>query len=108
MGFASSCKTVGMTLRSNPVERDATLPDGRVVRVRVGVPEDSYIAAKELDTVTIELYAHGEHLAAVTTVLDADQESEAHALAQEIVGGLEAGTLAPTAGALEPLADSLR
>jgi hypothetical protein len=105
---ASSCKTVGMSLRSNPVERDATLPDGSVVRVRVGVPEDSYIAAKELDTVTIELYAHGEHVAAINTVLDADQESEAHALAHEIVVGLESGTLAPTAGALEPLADSLR
>jgi hypothetical protein len=97
-----------MSLRSNPVEQDATLPDGRVVRVRVGVPEDSYIAAKEIDTVTIELYAHGEHVAAVSTVLDADQESEAHALAREIVVGLESGTLAPTAGALEPLADSLR
>jgi hypothetical protein len=97
-----------MTLRSNPVERGATLPDGTVVRVRVGVPEDSYIPAKELDTVTIELYAHGEHIAAINTVLDADQESEAHALAQEIVIGLESGTLAPTAGALEPLADSLR
>jgi hypothetical protein len=88
-----------MTLRSNPVERDATLPDGRVMRVRVGVPEDSYIAPKELDTVTIELYAHGEHVAAINTVLDADQE---------IVIGLESGTLSPTAGALEPLADSLR
>jgi hypothetical protein len=95
-------------LRSNPVERDATLPDGSVVRVRVGVPEDSYIPAKELDTVTIELYAHGEHVAAINTVLDADQESEAHGLAQEIVLGLESGTIAPTAAALEPLADSLR
>jgi hypothetical protein len=105
---ASSCKTVTVTLRNNPVERDATLPDGRVVRVRVGVAEDSYIAARELDTVTVELYAHGEHVAAVTTVLDADQESEAHTLAQEIVVGLESGTLAPTAGDIEPLADSLR
>ena len=97
-----------MTLRSNPVEREATLPDGRVVRIRVGVAGDSYIPAKQLDTVTVELYAHGEHVAAVSTVLDADQESEAHALAQEIVIGLEAGSLAPTAAALEPLADTLR
>ena len=44
----------------------------------------------------------------MTTVLDADQDSEAHALAEEIVVGLESGTLSPTAGALEPLADSLR
>ena len=38
-----------MTLRANPVERDATLPDGSVVRIRVGVPADSYIAQKELE-----------------------------------------------------------
>ena len=98
----------GVTLRSNPAEADATLPDGDTVRVRVGVPEDSYIAARELDTVTVELFAHGEHVAAVTTVLDADQEREAHALLRDIVAGLESGTLAPTAGAIEPLADSLR
>jgi hypothetical protein len=97
-----------VTLRSNPVEREATLPNGRVVRIRVGVPEDSYIAQRELDTVTIELFGDGEHLAAVTTVLDADQESEAHALAHDIVTGLESGELEPTAGSLEPLADTLR
>jgi len=97
-----------VSLRSNPVEREATLPNGRVVRVRVGVPEDSYIAQRELDTVTIEIFGNGEHLAAVTTVLDADQESEAHALAHDIVTGLESGTLEPTAGSLEPLADTLR
>jgi hypothetical protein len=44
----------------------------------------------------------------VTTVLDADQESEAHALAHDIVTGLESGELEPTAGSLEPLADTLR
>ena len=97
-----------MSLRGEPLEQEVTLPDGRVVAVRVGVAEDSYIARKELDTVTIELYADGEHLAAVTTVLDADQEHEAHTLAEEIVLGLESGKLRPTAGALEPLADSLR
>ena len=97
-----------MTLRDHPVEREATLPDGRVVRVRIGVADDSYIAQKELDTVTVELYGNGEHLAAVSTVLDVDQTSEARALAEEVVIGLESGRLLPTAGALEPLADSLR
>jgi arginine utilization protein RocB len=97
-----------MTLRSHPVERDATLPDGRVVRIRIGVPDDSYISQKELDTVTIEIYGEGEHLAAVSTVLDAEQTSEARGLAEEIVIGLESGRLLPTAGALEPLADNLR
>jgi hypothetical protein len=97
-----------MSLRGNPVEREATLPDGRVVRIRVGVADDSYISQRELDTVTLELLGDGQHLAAVTTVLDAAQESEARALAQEVVIGLESGTLEPTAGALEPLADTLR
>jgi hypothetical protein len=97
-----------MTLRSDPVEREATLPDGRVVRIRIGLADDSYISQKELDTVTVELYGDGEHLAAVSTVLDADQTNEARALAEEIVIGLESGRLPPTAGALEPLADSLR
>ena len=97
-----------VSLRRTPLEHEATLPDGRVVQVRIGVPEDSYIPARELDTVTIELYGDGEHLAAVATVLDAEQESEARALLREVVAGLEAGTLAPTAGALEPLADTLR
>ena len=87
----------------------ATLPDGRTVRVWIGVPEDSYIARRDIDTVDIELsLVGGNHLAAVNTVLDADQESEARALAREIVAGLESGKLEPTAAALEPLADQPR
>jgi hypothetical protein len=97
-----------VNLRAGPLEEDATLPDGSVVRVRVGVAEDSYISKRELDTVTVEILGHGEHLAAVTTVLDADQDSEARELLHEIVTGLESGELAPTAGAIEPLADRLR
>jgi len=96
-----------MSLRT-PLFRDATLPDGRVVHVRVGVPEDSYIPARELDTVTLELSDDTGHLAAVSTVLDFDQDGEAHELLREVVEGLESGSLAPTAGALEPLADRLR
>jgi hypothetical protein len=30
-----------MSLRGEPIQTAATLPDGRVVLVRVGVPEDS-------------------------------------------------------------------
>ena len=87
----------------------ATLPDGRSVRIWVGVPRDSYIAPRELDTVDIELsLVGGNHLAAVNTVLEADQTSEARALAREIVAGLESGKLEPTAAALEPLADQPR
>jgi hypothetical protein len=97
-----------MSLRGEPIELSATLPDGRVVTVRVGVPDDSYIAKRELDTVDVELFDGEQHLAAVNTVLAAEQESEARALAREIVTGLEAGTLEPTAGALEALADEPR
>ena len=97
-----------MTLRAGPIEQAATLPGGDVVEVRVGLAEDSYIAKRALNTVTVELSSNGHHLAAVTTVLDADQVSEAQQLAREIVAGLESGDLKPTAGAIEPLADRLR
>jgi hypothetical protein len=97
-----------MSLRGEPIDVTATLPDGRTVRIRIGVPEDSYIARRELDTVDIELFDGGQHLAAVNTVLGAEQESEARALAREIVAGLESGDLEPTAAALEPLADEPR
>jgi hypothetical protein len=97
-----------VSLRGQPLETEVSTPDGSTVRVRIGVAEDSYIAKRELDTVTVELYAHGEHVAAISTVLDADQTDEARELLREIVTGLESGALAPTADALEPLADRLR
>ena len=84
----------------------ATLPDGREVQVWIGVPKDAY---REMNTVDIELsLVGGNHLAAVNTVLDAEQTSEARSLAREIVAGLESGNLEPTAAALEPLADQPR
>ncbi len=98
-----------MSLRGEPLEQEATLPDGRVLSVRVGIAEDSYIPRRQLDTVVLELWDNerGEHVAGVSTVLSADDVSEARALLREVVDGLEAGSLAPTAGALEPLADSV-
>lgn len=98
-----------MSLRSEPLEQEVTLPDGRVVMVRVGVAEDSYIPRRELDTVTIELWdeGRGEHLAGVATVLSAGDVDAARALLRDAVSGLGDGTLEPTAGALEPLADSV-
>lgn len=95
-----------MSLRT-PLTRDATLPDGRTVHVRVGVPDDSYVAARDLDTVAVEIFDDEEHLAAVNTILDADQEDEGRALLGELVDGLESGEIEPTAGAIEPLADRL-
>ena len=97
-----------MSLRSTRIELPARLANGRVVTVRVGVPDDSYIPKRELDTVELELWENERAIAAVTTVLDADQTSEAMALAREVVEGLESGELEPTAGAIEPLADRLR
>jgi len=98
-----------MSLRGQPLEQGVTLPDGRVVMVRVGLAEDSYIPRGELDTVTLELWdeGKGEHLAGVATVLGADDVKAGNALLREVVAGLGDGSLAPTAGALEPLADSV-
>lgn len=75
--------------------------------VRVSVADDPYIAKKELDTVALELWVGDEALAAVNTVLEPDHVSEAKTLAREVASGLESGDLAPTAGAIEPLADRL-
>ena len=97
-----------MSLRGRTIEESATLPDGRVVIVHVGVPEDPYIPRSELETVDVELHAEGTVLAAVNTVLDPDQEGEAQELAREIARKLESGELEPTAAAIEPLADTLR
>jgi hypothetical protein len=98
-----------MSLRGEALEQEVTLPDGRVVAVRVGLAEDSYIPRRELDTIVLELWdeSRGEHLAGVTTVLSVDDVDAAGTLLREVVAGLGAGSLAPTAGALEPLADSV-
>ncbi|MBW3592305.1 MAG: hypothetical protein KY396_01260 [Actinobacteria bacterium] len=90
------------------MRESATLPDGRVVDILVGVPDDPYISKKELDTVEVELRSGDAVLAALNTVLCADQTSEAVELAREIARGLASGELEPTAGAIEPLADELR
>ena len=95
-----------MSLRGRSIEQTATLPDGREVRVRVGVPEDSYIARRELETVDVELFEGERPLAAVNTVLAPEQESEALGLVRRIVAGLESGDLEPTAAAIEPFADA--
>ena len=85
-----------MSLRGDPVIHLARLPDGGEVEVRVGVPENSYVPRKLLDTVTLELTRAGRHLGALTTLLRPDQEHEAHELAHEVVRRLEAGDVEPT------------
>lgn len=98
-----------MSLRGEPLEQEATLPDGRAVLVRVGLAEDSYVRRSEMNTVVLELWdeGRGEHLAGVTTVLSPEDDGPARALLREVVGRLESGAAEPTAGALEPLADSV-
>jgi hypothetical protein len=98
-----------MSLRRVSLEQEVALPDGRIVSVRIGLAEDSYIPRSDLDTVVIELWdvGRGEHLAGVATVLSPDDVEAARTLLLEAVAGLGDGSLAPTAGALEPLADSV-
>ena len=98
-----------MSLRAAPLEQEAKLPDGQVVTVRVAIAEDSYIPRRELDTVVLELWdeGRGEHLAGIATVLSADDVDRARALLREVVEGLGNGSIEPTAGALEPFADSV-
>jgi len=96
-----------MPLRTNPIERPAALPDGRQLVVRVGIPDDPYLPKGENDTVALELLHDGEVSATVNTVLRPENEKEALALAKDVAARLESGDLQPTAGALEPLADSI-
>jgi len=84
-----------------------TLPDGREGLVSIGMAHDSYLPPREEETVVLEL-RFGRHVeAALNTVLDPEHEREATALVREIVEGLEAGRIEPTAAALEQYADRL-
>ena len=96
-----------MSLRVHPVEQPATLPDGRHVVVRVGIPDDPYIPRRENETVALELVEDDAVAATVNTILRPEHESEALALARDVAARLESGDLEPTAGDLEPLADSI-
>jgi hypothetical protein len=96
-----------MSLRGRPIEERASLPDGGEVLIRVGVLADPYVAKRNIDTVTIELEHAGEHIAAVTTMLNPKQESEALAMAREVKAGIESGEIEPTAAAIEVYADRI-
>jgi hypothetical protein len=86
----------------------ASLPDGGSVTVWVGVPDDPYVDHSIERNVDLQLREGNNVLATVTTVLDPDQEHEAHQLAQEVRGAIEGGEIPLTAAALEPFADQLR
>jgi hypothetical protein len=97
-----------VSLRGDPVVEETTLPDGRLLAVRVCVAADAYIPRRDLTTVALELVADGRVEATVNTILAPDQVLEARKLAREVATKLTAGELPPTASAIEPLADSIR
>jgi hypothetical protein len=97
-----------VSLRGDPVVEETTLPDGRLLAVRVCVAADAYIPRRDLTTVALELVADGRVEATVNTILAPDQVKEARKLAHEVAAKLTAGELAPTASAIEPLADSIQ
>jgi hypothetical protein len=96
-----------VSLKGRPIERDATLPDGRSLVVRIAVAADLYIPRRERTTVAIELVADGRVQATVNTLLTPAQVSEARKLADEVVTKLQSGEVQPTAAAIEPFADSI-
>ena len=100
-----------MSLRT-PLTRDVTLPDGRVVHVRVGVAEDGYIPAPEMDTVTLELSDGATASTSPSSYHDARRRRSGRRRAcaprDDRRRASSRGALAPTAGAIEPLADRLR
>jgi hypothetical protein len=97
-----------VSLRASPVSEHAALPGGGSVEIWVGVPDDSYIPKSELNSVDLQLREGTNVLASITTVLDADQDSEARQLAREVRAAIEADRIPLTASALEPFADRLR
>jgi hypothetical protein len=96
-----------VSLRGRPIEREATLPDGRGLLIRVAVAADPYIPRRERSTVTLELVADGRVAATVNTLLAPAQVREARKLADEVATKLQSGELQPTASAIEPFADSI-
>ena len=96
-----------MSLRGQPVEKEASLPDGRRLVVRVLVAADAYIPRRQLTTVALELVEDGHVEATVNTVLNPAQVSEARKLVQDVAARLESGELQATAAAIEPFADRI-
>jgi hypothetical protein len=94
-------------LHGKPIHETAQLPDGRHANIRVGIAEDPYIADRDLNTVVLEVRIGNGVVAALDTILDAKQVSEAQHLANRVRDGLQDGSLEPTAHSLGPLTDEL-
>jgi hypothetical protein len=96
-----------VSLRGQPVEHVATLPDGRRVLVRVALAVDGYFPRRDLHTVVLELLLNERVEASVNTVLSPKHVGEARKLVDQVAAKLQSGLLQPTASAIEPLADSI-
>jgi hypothetical protein len=96
-----------MSLRAAPVVEHARLQGGGSVEIWVGVPEDSYIAARDRTTVDLQLREGTNVLASVMTALDPDDDGPARRLAREVRTAIEADEIPLTAAALEPFVDRL-
>jgi len=66
-----------MSLRGQPLEQEVTLPDGRVVAVRVGVAEDSYIARRELDSQALDAVLAAEIQSRISAAEDYERNGRA-------------------------------
>lgn len=95
-----------MGVRESPVIRQAKLPGGGTVSVRVVVPDDPYVERAQLETVVVELEVAGNAIAAVETPLSSDDEHEATLLAERVRAALESGAVEPTAEGIEHLAST--
>jgi hypothetical protein len=95
-----------VSLRETPLTDTAALADGREVRIDLRVLDDDYVEEPQR-TVVLELREGEEVLATLNTVLEPEQDEDARRLVDEVRSRLEAGELEPTAGALEPLTDSV-
>ena len=96
-----------MTLHGNPVVETVQLPDGRNASIRVGVAEDSYVADRDLTTVTLDVRIGRSVVAVIDTILDPSQFTEARHLVARIREGLASGELEPATSSLERLADQI-
>jgi hypothetical protein len=97
-----------VSLRTDAIEHELTLPDGRTAQVRVGMAHDGYIPEREEETVVLEVRIGRFVEATLNTVLDPSQDEAAADLAKEVVDALASGHVEPTASALEQYADRLR
>ena len=89
---AAAGEPSAVSLRGQPAEATATLPDGREALVRVSVPDDSYVPKREREhRHRRDRDRRARSSRSVDTILEPEQDSEGLALAREIASGLGSG-----------------